>query len=79
MLVDLREHGGQSRDIIDKIQARLAQGDWRASRRALILSALALHKMQAQRLETSADTAFFGNEDEAMQWLLADNPAATTP
>lgn len=70
ILIDLRNHGVQSRDVAAEIQDRLSRGIAQASRIAVLTSPSALHRMQAQRLGSHVSASFFADAGEAEKWLF---------
>lgn len=80
VLVDLREHGLQPRDIAAEIEARLSRGAAQASRHAILVSGSVLHRMQVKRAGAQIEAYIFVDEAEAMQWLLTETrPNAAPP
>ena len=69
-LIDLRQHGVQSREVAERIQGwiRLALSD--GARHAVLVSDSALHRMQAQRVGALLGARFFSDEAQALDWLL---------
>lgn len=72
LLIDLRQHGVQPREVGEAIQAELARADVAAAARtAVLVSPSALHRLQAQRLGSHLAASFFADEAEALAWLDA--------
>ena len=71
ILIDLRNHGVQSREVAAAIQSRLMMGIEQASQVAILVSPSLLHRLQAQRLGSHVQASFFADEDEALTWLTA--------
>lgn len=71
LLIDLRSHGVQPREVAAEIQSRLMQGVDRTSRIAVLVSESLLHRLQAQRLGSHVRASFFADEGEALAWLAA--------
>ncbi len=71
ILVDLRRHGIQKRDVAAEIEVRLAQGAAQASRHAVLVSNSVLHAMQAKRAGSLIQAKVFLEEDDALDWLMA--------
>lgn len=71
ILVDLRRHGIQQRDVAAEIESRLAQGAAQAERLAVLVSGSALHAMQARRAGSLIQARVFVDESEALAWLMA--------
>lgn len=76
VLVDLREHGLQSKEVAACIEQGLADGATRRHPHAVLVSPSALHKAQAQRIGAHIAPGFFTDEAVAMQWLMADTMVA---
>lgn len=68
-LIDLRRHGVQPREVTERIQGWLNLALSDGARHAVLLSESALHRMQAQRVGSAFDAAFFSDETEALDWL----------
>ena len=79
ILVDLREHGIQSREVASEIETRLSRGAAVAKRHAVLVSESALHKMQAARAGSQIQARFFTDEQAAVDWLLEDPAPKTAP
>lgn len=77
VLVDLREHGLQSKEVAARIEQGLADGATRRHPHAVLVSPSALHKAQAQRIGAQIAPRFFTEEATAMQWLMADTMEAS--
>ena len=75
ILIDLRQHGIQPRDVAERIQAKLKNGLSPGARHAVLVSESTLHRMQAQRIGTLINASFFSDEAEAMAWLFAGEEA----
>ena len=75
LLVDLRDHGVQPREVAQAIQAQLTHHA-SAGPHAILVSQSALHKMQVQRMGATLNAAYFADEAAALAWLLAAGPAA---
>jgi hypothetical protein len=71
LLVDLRDHAIQTKEIADLLQTGVAaQGHlWR--RMATVVSPSALQAMQAKRIGQVGSQALFQDRDAATAWLLA--------
>lgn len=72
ILIDLRQHGTQPRQVAEGIQAELASGEARPAQHAVIVSESMLHRMQAHRLGATINASFFTDEETAMNWLFVD-------
>ncbi|WP_293884058.1 hypothetical protein [Sphingomonas sp.] len=70
VLVDLRNHGVQSREVATSIEAGMIHNASPLQRHAVLISNSALHRSQVQRLGASTDTRLFENEEDALAWLL---------
>ncbi|WP_010188659.1 STAS/SEC14 domain-containing protein [Sphingomonas sp. PAMC 26605] len=70
VLLDLRNHGVQSREIAAEIEAGLIRNASPKQRHAVLISDSALHKSQVQRLGSATDARLFENEQDALAWLL---------
>lgn len=71
VLIDLRRHGVQSREVSERTQAELRNGISSGSHHAVLVSESVLHKMQAQRVGSLIGASFFTDEARAIDWLLA--------
>ncbi|WP_242140925.1 hypothetical protein [Sphingomonas sp. TREG-RG-20F-R18-01] len=71
VLVDLREHGLQSKEVAARIEQGLAAGANRRHPHAVLVSPSVLHKAQAQRIGAHIAPRFFADEEAAMRWLMA--------
>ncbi len=72
VLVDLRDHGLQSREVATAIHENLKKAAYSAQRHAVLISASFLHKTQAQRVSAPMKAQFFCDEEEAVMWLLSE-------
>ena len=70
-LIDVRQHGVQSREVVEGLQAFARSGSCRATKTAVVVES-ALYRFQAERIGSEPDHSIFRNYDEARQWLLAD-------
>ena len=70
-LIDVRQHGVQSREVVEGLQAFARRGSCRAMKTAVVVES-ALYRFQAERIGSEPDHSIFRNYDEARQWLLAD-------
>lgn len=68
LLVDAREHGVQSQEIVSGLQ-QWAQSDAVRSIRTAVLVDSALYRMQAKRIGHSEAHSIFNDEAEARSWL----------
>ncbi|MEG3143124.1 hypothetical protein U1839_00535 [Sphingomonas sp. RT2P30] len=71
-LVDAREQGAQSQDVIADYKERLGGGDL-APRRLATLVSSALFKRQVERIAIG-NQRLFTDEAEAIAWLLSGTP-----
>lgn len=74
LLVDGRQQEIQPREVMDALQRR-AHRRGAGSVRVAVVVATMLRKLQADRVNRTADRAIFFDEAEAQAWLLADHPA----
>ena len=70
-LIDVRQHGVQSRDVVEGLQAFARSPSCRATKTAVVVES-ALYRFQAERIGSERDHAIFRRDDEARQWLLAN-------
>ena len=70
-LIDVRQHGVQSREVVEGLQAFARSGSCRATKTAVVVES-ALYRFQAERIGSEPDHSIFRNDDEARQWLLAE-------
>lgn len=73
-LVDTREGGAQSQDVIAEYQRELGGGDL-APRRLATLVSSALFKRQVERIAIP-NQRLFTDEEEALAWLLSSDAQA---
>ena len=71
VLVDVRRHGIQSKEVAAEIERGLAELTEHGQRHAVLVSPSALHKAQARRVTSRLVAGYFGDEGEALAWLLA--------
>ena len=71
VLVDLREHPLQPRDVAEALEMVVAGLERGPRRAAVVTSPSALHRLQATRLGRSRDAHVFTSLDDANQWLLS--------
>lgn len=69
VLVDLREHAVQTRDVAEALQGVVGRIGDGVARLALVTSSSSLQKMQATRLGQSSFTRFFSSMEDADSWL----------
>ena len=68
-LIDLRQHGVQSREVTHRIHGWIKLDLSGGARHAVLVSASMLHRMQAQRVGAALDANFFSDEADALAWL----------
>ena len=68
-LIDLRKHGVQSREVTERIQSWLGLALSDGAHHAVLVSESMLHRLQAQRVGSALDAAFFSDEAGALAWL----------
>lgn len=81
LLIDVRRHGVQSREVVQGLQRFAGSTHGRTMKTALIVES-ALYRLQAARIGSSAHHAMFQNDDDALAWLLereGDVPGAPFP
>lgn len=71
LLIDVRQHGVQSREIVEGLQAFARSASFRATKTAVVVES-ALYRLQAARIGSEHDHAIFRSDDEARRWLLAN-------
>ena len=71
LLIDVREHGVQPKEVAAEHQEIIAEYIPLARRRALVMSASALHALQVRRISPTPDVDMFRTDEEALAWLLA--------
>ena len=69
-LIDVRQHGVQSREVVEGLQAFAKSANCRATKTAVVVES-ALYRLQAARIGSEPDHAIFRSDDEARGWLLA--------
>ena len=74
-LVDVRQHGVQSKEVVESLQAFANSSSWRATKTAVVVES-ALYRLQAARIGSGPNHAIFRSVDEARQWLLAKDEAS---
>lgn len=70
-LIDVRQHGVQSREVVEGLQAFARSASCRATKTAVVVES-ALYRFQAERIGSERDHAIFRSDDEARHWLLAN-------
>ena len=70
-LIDVREHGVQSREVVEGLQKFADNAVCRATKTAVIVES-ALYRLQATRIGSVPSHATFRDEHEALDWLLKD-------
>ncbi len=70
LLIDLRQHGIQPREVAEAIQARVSETEMPVGRTAVLVSPSALHRMQAQRIGALFHANVFDDDARALSWLL---------
>ena len=73
VLVDVRRHGLQSKEVAAEIERGLTELADHGQRHAVLVSPSALHKAQARRITSRLVAGYFGDEEEALAWLLTDD------
>ena len=76
VLIDLRRHGVQPREVAERIGAWLTKAASEEARYAVLVSDSSVHKMQAQRLGSLLSAQVFSDEGEARAWLTDDRSPA---
>ena len=71
MLLDVRRHWIQSKEVAAEIERGLAELTELGQRHAVLVSPSALHKAQARRVTSRLVAGYFEDEGEALAWLLA--------
>ena len=69
VLIDLRQHGVQPREVTERIQIWLKKALSGGALHAVLVSESLLQGMQARRVGTLLDAEFFANEVMALDWL----------
>ena len=69
-LIDVRQHGVQSKEVVEGLQAFARSANCRATKTAVVVES-ALYRLQAARIGAEPDHAIFRSDDEARHWLLA--------
>lgn len=77
-LIDVRKHGVQSKEVVEGLQAFARSASCRAMKTAVVVES-ALYRFQATRIGSEPDHAIFGSEEEARQWLLANDEGNRVP
>lgn len=68
LLIDAREHGVQSQEVVSGLQ-QWAHSDAVKSIRTAVIVPSALYRRQARRISSPGDHELFGDEAEARAWL----------
>ena len=70
LLIDVRQHGVQSREVVEGLQVFAKSANCRATKTAVIVES-ALYRLQAARIGSGPNHAIFRSHEEARLWLLA--------
>ena len=70
-LIDVREHGVQSREVVEGLQRFADSPSCRATKTAVVVES-ALYRRQAARIGSVPHHATFHDERDALDWLLED-------
>ena len=74
-LIDVREHGVQSREVVEGLQKFADSEHCRPTKTAIIVES-ALYRLQAARIGAAPHHATFRDEHDALEWLLQDEASS---
>lgn len=75
LLIDVRRHGVQSKEVVQGLQEYANSAHGRATRTAVVVEA-ALYRPQADRIRSSSHHALFRDMREARDWLVTGEEIA---
>lgn len=75
-LIDVRQHGVQSREVVEGLQRFANSANGRATKTAVVVES-ALYRLQAARIGSVPHHAIFRDERDARDWLLANQESAS--